>query len=270
MYLIEFETLSGMAEFFLILGWMIFLLNLYGVSRRLEPACIKTEHLHFVVKGSRPSYRESLRQAVRIEGESDVILASRLNLLVARRLVHIQWLLCPPALYHQRVPVWENFFLWFIGISERWPQFHRYHFTNWKRSLRRGIGVCGDKSMTLVQLLERNGINAVILSNAQHVIVGAELGDDYICFDPDYGVEFSVRPHEILANWTDISQRYDQAGADRNNIMDLADIYTLPFTTWRGVAHFATNRFRAEALFYLLKWVFPALLICGSLLLLSL
>jgi hypothetical protein len=51
------------------------------------------------------------------------------------------------------------------------PEYERYHFSNPYNSIERGIGICGDASILMSQMLEKNGIEADILTFPGHVVV---------------------------------------------------------------------------------------------------
>src|SRR5690606_25937644 len=96
------------------------------------------------------SYEESM---LRIEGlrkmQDKDAAVKRAVRVVNGALVHPDWYRVDPVEYRQLVPVWENFFLYFLGKFSGLPQFERYHFANFRRSIERGIGMCGDASMVL-------------------------------------------------------------------------------------------------------------------------
>jgi hypothetical protein len=70
----------------------------------------------------------------------------------------------PAEQFNQLIPIWENYFIYFMGVFSGIPEYERYHFANYQRSLERGIGLCGDASMVISQLLDKQNISNKILT----------------------------------------------------------------------------------------------------------
>jgi hypothetical protein len=97
------------------------------------------------------SYEETLDNTQRKEGESDKEYSDRIRRVIAQGLAHIHWKKYQNTKFNQLIPIWENYFLYFMGKFSGIPEFERYHFSDYKKSLKRGIGICGDASMVMSQ-----------------------------------------------------------------------------------------------------------------------
>jgi hypothetical protein len=146
----------------------------------------------------------------------------------------------------------------FSGI----PEYKRYHFANYRRSLERGIGICGDASMIMSQLLNQQNIANKILTFPGHVVVAASFdnGQQYI-LDADYGVIIPYSLNEFATSSTDIAKLYSEAGYPRRDFLLFQKIYSQDYNVWDGVEHFITKKYYFEKISYWLKWPVPILMI---------
>ena len=179
----------------LVIGLVLMSINLYGLTQPIrKPGLGVTdqEQLRFV-PSEVWSYEQSMAAIEKLDTSLPVNdLVGEANAVVNQSLVHVEWLKVNPVEYRQLVPIWENYFVWAVGKFSGLPQFERYHFANYKRSIRRGIGICGDASMILSSILDNQGIENRIVSFGGHVIVEYldEGGNSYLV-DPDFGVELN-------------------------------------------------------------------------------
>ena len=146
----------------------------------------------------------------------------------------------------------------YSGISE----FERYHFADYKRSLRRGIGICGDAAMVLSQVLSKNGINNKILTYPGHVIVSANFTPtNNIIFDPDFGVSIPYSKEKTLGHSQKIAEIYTENGYTKADERFFTRLYKQNYEEWDGVQHFITNKYYFEKIAYALKWPLPIFMI---------
>lgn len=242
----------------LITGAIFTLINIYGLSKDIRPKSYVDSDLRFIQHNVLP-FEEALQEVQKNEKETDLAYAKRLVKTINASLVHIKWLASDPEKYNQRVPIWENYFLYFLGVFSDIPEFQRYHFSNYQRSIKRGIGICGDASMIMSQLLSKNGIDNRIVSYPGHVVVSIPKYND-ITFDPDFGI-YIPHSHQFLTQSPTIAKPYyQQAGYSKQDIKDLIDIYTDNFHEWHGVKHFITKKYYLEKVVYWLKWPLPLVL----------
>jgi hypothetical protein len=173
-------------------------INIYGLFRTMRNPAIYSEEktLHNRINDITIKYPEIKEMLKRKEHESNIDFAVRINKVVNDGFIHY-WKAEGIDKYHLRVPVWENWLLYLASyISPKKYKF--YEFSNYKKNLERGVGLCSTHSTIVKGVLLDNGIKAELLDvGGHHVVVRAELNDTatYI-LDPDFGV---VVPNDTLA-----------------------------------------------------------------------
>ena len=131
--------LKACLPIFALVGVLLLCVNIYGEFQSLTPNGVLAVDLRFP-QDKTLTFEESLDAIVRENGESEEAYVRRLNGVVAKSLAHIHWNEYEDIdTYYQRVPVWENFILYFMSIVTDMPEYKKYHFGNYKRSLERGI-----------------------------------------------------------------------------------------------------------------------------------
>lgn len=241
----------------LVCGTLLLLINIYGFTQQLAPSSITTDNLRFKendVTMTKSSFFENLPRKT---GESDKEFAERLTHAIAATIAHIHWLDYPPAQFNQRVPIWENYILYFMGAFSGIPEYERYHFANPEKSIERGIGICGDTSMILSQFLQREGIENKILTFPGHVIVEADFGTHKQLLDADYGVALAQGMNFYRDNPDEFIRSYRAAGFINDAEEYLAQGIQQSVTYWNGTQHFITKKFYFEKIAYWLKWIMP-------------
>lgn len=238
-------------------GSVLLLINIYGLTQDLAPASITVDHLRFKEKDvtmSRSSFFENLPRKT---GESDSEFAERLTYAIAATIAHIHWLDYPPAQFNQRVPIWENYILYFMGRFSGIPEYERYHFASPEKSIERGIGICGDTSMILSQLLAREGIANKIITIPGHVMVEADFGHYKRLLDADFGIALNRDVDFYRVNPAVLIEEFNQAGFIYDAESFIARSIQESVIYWDGVSHFITKKFYFEKLSYFFKWFVP-------------
>lgn len=247
-------------------------INLYGLTQPIRKPGLgvdDTEQLRFVPDDVW-SYQQSLDAIERLNGiEDPQAYAEAANRVVNRALVHVDWNRVDPVAYRQRIPIWENYFLYLLGEFSGLPQFERYHYADYRRNLQRGIGICGDASTILSSLLDRRGIDNAILSYPGHVIVEYDAGTDGPrLLDPDFGVILGTTVTALSEDPEGVKPQYLNAGYSASEIDYLFDNYQQDYRRFDDTYHFMSKRYVFERVSYIAKWALPALLILGALFLL--
>jgi len=204
-----------------------------------------------------PEIKEMLK---RKDNESDKDFAIRINKVVNDGFIHY-WKAEGIDKYHLRVPVWENYLLYLASYINP-EKYKQYEFSNYKKNLERGVGLCSTHSTIVRGVLLDNGIKAELLDvGGHHVVVRAELNDTttYI-LDPDFGI---VVPYDTLA----LTANPELARAPYSN---MASLYYPeakdPYTTDKMVDIFGKHKhlYSVENWFenfsYLAIWIIPFLL----------
>lgn len=250
------------------IGVSLLAINLYGLTQPIrKPGLGVVDHAQLRFIPERVwSYEESLDA---IDGLDNSLatnaLVSKANRLVNQSLVHVDWPAVDSREYRQLIPIWENYFLWAIGKFSGLPQFERYHYANYKRNIRRGIGICGDASTVLSSVLDTHQIENRIVSFAGHVIV--EYKDEHgnwRLVDPDFGVEMQGNLEQLVQNPESFRQYYLEAGYSSAEVDYLFDSYNSNFAIFDDTFHFMTKRYIFEEVSYVLKWLLPILLLLVS------
>lgn len=249
----------------LVLGLILLGLNLYGLTQPLrKPGLgVTDQELLRFVPGEVWDYETSLSAIDALaSAEGDRPLAEQANDVVHQSLVHVKWTDVDPVAYRQLVPPWENVFLWAVGRFSGLPQFERYHYADYRRSIERGIGICGDASIVLSTVLERYSVDSDIVSFRGHVIVEYEnpQGQKRL-LDPDFGVVINRSLDELKADPELVRPIYLEAGYGAQEVDDLVSIYSKDHSIFDDTYGFMARRYLFEKTTYFLKWVLPPLLI---------
>lgn len=246
----------------LAIGTALLCINLYGFTQELRPEGLTPEVLRFKGEDVSLSAIDFEVQAERKPDEPDDEYAKRLTMVIANGLAHLNWESYNPDLYHQRVPIWENYILYFMGVFTNIPEYERYHFVNTEKSIERGIGICGDASMILSQMLDKNHIENKIITIPGHVMVEAILDNKLILLDPDFGVILDHGIEYYKAHIEELISAYNKMGYFNNGELMIArNLIERSFEKWNGVNHFITKKYYFESISYFLKWFIPVLLL---------
>ncbi len=180
------------------IGVLLLSINISGLFKSMRNPEIYTEEqtLRNRVNDITIKYPEILEQLNRREGESNIDFAVRINKVVNDGFAHY-WKREGIDKYNLRVPVWENYLLYSASFVNP-KRYERYEFSNYKKNLERGAGLCSAHSIVVKGILMENGMKAELMDiGGRHVVVRAELNDTatYV-LDPDYGI---VVPHDTTA-----------------------------------------------------------------------
>ena len=250
-----FKIIGG--SFFL-LGVILLSVNIYGLFQNIRPETFPNQDLRFSNDTPIP-YKTALEEIQKKESESENEYLDRLSRVIAKSIAHIDWNQLESSAYNMHVPVWENYILFGMGLFSGIPEFEKYHFASHLRSLKRGVGVCGDASMVMSQILDIHGIPNQMLTFPGHVVVAVQNEQDEKVFDPDFGVALPFAPEDLKYHPQAVGNIYMNAGYTENDARIINSIYEENFTRWNGVKHFITKRYYFEKIAYALKWLIPFL-----------
>ena len=251
---------------FFFIGTLLLSVNLYGLTQSLKPEGLTPDVLRFGINDVSISHDDLKSRIKKKADETDEQFSRRITYDLAAGIAHLKWQNYDPDKYHQRVPVWENYILYIVGIITPIPEFERYHFTNPQKSIERGIGICGDASMTLSGLLDENKIENKIVTIPGHVMVEAYIDNKTLLLDADFGVVLD-NGIDYYTNATDeliggFQSQLGRAG-DGEGIV-AKGVKGGTFQHWDGTAHFVTKKYYFEKAAYLLKWLLPFILLAVS------
>jgi len=242
-------------------GVALSVLNLYGLAKPLRPNDLTAEHLRFGAMDIALTEDELLARLLIRENETPSAFSKRITLDIAKGIAHIHWARYESTKFHQLIPIWENWILYAMGLFSDIPEYKRYHFANLYKSIERGIGICGDASMIMSQVLDNNGIPSKIVTFPGHVVVSAQIDNQDFIFDPDFGVVIEYSLEQLNANPNLVSNAYSSVGHPISQDSFFINTYGQDYQVWSGVDHFITKKYYFEKFAYLIKWPFPLLLI---------
>jgi hypothetical protein len=175
--------------------------------------------------------------------------------------------------YNLRIPFYENYLL-FIASYLSPEEYLKYEFYDYRRAIERGVGLCSQQAIIVSEILLEKRIPSFIIGLSGHVVLRAQVDadrDEWWVLDPDYGVAV---PHdiEIIENNPKIIRSfYAQAGYKQKTIASLGKIYEKKegyvVRSEQGARGYRIKRYRAEHIFYLLKWIIPCVFIVTSIIL---
>jgi hypothetical protein len=244
---------------FFIIGLLLLGVNIFGLFKSLRNDALYSEVTPYKNDIS-ISLKDARKQWHRKEGETEKDFAMRMNMLVNHAMAHY-WKDEGINKYHLRVPVWENYILYFMGFIKP-VEYGKYEFRTYKKAIERGVGICSQPSIALKDLLNENGIAADLWDIAGHVVVRATFSDGsgYI-LDPDYGqyVPFDIpdierNPEIVRPYYADQNEVYAPHLKKHRTTDSLVELYGK-----EGNHIYYMDR-SFEKFSYIAKWVLPFLL----------
>ncbi|MBE8723250.1 hypothetical protein [Sphingobacterium pedocola] len=244
------------------IGIFLLLLNTVGLSKSMRNEELYT--LEHEIRNRKNDvvirYPDIKKQLVRQEGESEQDFSIRVNSLVHDGFSHY-WKKEGIDRFHMRVPAWENYLLYMASFVNP-KKYERYEFSDYKKNLERGVGLCSSHSTVVKGVLNDHGIKAELLDvGGRHVVVRAEYADrSAYVLDPDYGVytphdtaAITTNPELVRASYQDMADLYYEDAVDPYTTDFLVDIFGRPKHTYS-----VNNKF--EPISYVAIWVIPFLL----------
>jgi hypothetical protein len=268
-YIKNFYTLHRWVKYVawaaFLMGTILMLINIYGLFQPLRNPILGSEDpalLRFEPEEVW-TYERSMKEVEKLNALTPKTgLVSSANKVVQQSLVHVEWKKVDPGEYRQLIPVWENYYLYTLGLFSGLPQIERYHFSNYKKTFERGIGICGDASIALSSILDDHNIENRIISFPGHVIVEyLDAEGDSRLIDPDFGVELGASLAELTTDTDGIHQRYLDAGYSTREVSYLLENYQKNYAIFENTYDFMAKRYIFERASYILKWLFPLILL---------
>jgi hypothetical protein len=145
-------------------GLALLTINIFGLFKSLRNPDLYTEKNSGRLNDVTIKLEDAKKEIVRKTGESDKVFAIRINEVVSKSMMH-DWKKEAASKYNMRVPVWENYVLYFVNSFKK---DNRYEFINYKKGLERGVGLCSSHSIVVKGILLDNGIDAQLWDIAAH------------------------------------------------------------------------------------------------------
>ncbi len=250
------RILAGILFF---LGVILICLNIAGLFKSLRNDDLINEKTPYKDDIS-ISLADARAQWHRKDGETDQDFALRMSDLINHAMAHY-WKDEGIEKYHLRVPLWENYILYFMGFIKP-AEYRKYEFRTYKKIIERGVGICSQPSIALKDLLNENGIEADLWDIAGHVVVRTTFNDGsaYI-LDPDYGQyapfdipEIENDPELVRPYYEDQNDVYAPHLKEHRTTDSLVELYGKEGNN----IYYMDRSF--ERFSYLAKWILPLLL----------
>lgn len=244
----------------IIVSVAVLMLNLYGQFKSLRFSDFDSvPESQFRFGRKLPlSYREAkAKLKALMEVEDPLDYAQRATKLVSECLAHLEWYELDPLRSYQTVPIWENPILYILGRYSRLPYYQRYNFTDYRKTLERGFGICGDASTVLSQLLDKKSIKHQIVAFDEHVLVEAEIESKLYMLDPDFGLATNHSVEELSRQPGLTASYYRNAGFTDADGKVINIIMARPSYRYKSVYNFVPKRYLLERVSYWLFWTGP-------------
>jgi uncharacterized membrane protein len=213
-------TMKGVVRISASLGAVLLIFNTTGAftslrSFELQPPLVSEIARISSGPGDLIMPLEEARESIyRRQSESVEEFADRLTQVVSDATAHI-WGEPVRTRFNLRVPIWENYILWLAG--EVSPRYRLYTFADPRKALERGVGLCSQVSLILVNLLREEGIDARIVQLDGHTLATAQVTPGkWHMLDADYGVVIPNSLAEIEQDPEMIRPFYSAALAQLN------------------------------------------------------
>ena len=203
---------------------------------------------------------EQLLEIVSKRDSSDEDFILKVNRAVNQGMAHY-WRKEGIDKYYLRIPVYENYLLFCASFI--YPRFfERYQFCDYKKAIKRGVGLCSQHAIIVSEILEENDIDTKVIDLGSHVVLSAQvnkLKDVWYVLDPDIGVVIKHSLEEIEENPELIRGFYKC-----KEYLDLdwyVNIYKKEGNlVWDSAYEYLKELFFIEYLSYIGKWIIPFLL----------
>jgi hypothetical protein len=265
----------GLCALAIALGLALLALNLYGLFRDWS----KPEGA--LTFSPPPDQKHLLTDSLERESvESESEYFERLTLSIHYRMAH-GWSADEP------VPLEENYILNLMQYRIFRPPslkdlqlYDHYEFYETDHALERRYGLCSQYAFAVYDMLDEQGIPALIAALDGHVVTVARSGtESETILDADYGVVMQHSIKEIEADPHMVRPYYEHAWANRKVALPfettasydgeevgaiLSHIYASPNDVMPITNYYGPTPRRLERLAYIAKWALPAALLIGG------
>ncbi len=168
--------------------------------------------------------------------------------------------------YNLRIPWSENFILASLGLAiPDW--FGKWEIFDYRKAVERGVGLCSQQSIIILQVLADKGIPAKMLGLSNHRIITAEVepGQWWI-LDPDFGVVIESDLATVELDSNIVRDAYREAGHSKKDVDNMVRMFELKGKRVEPLSVFYKERYYLEPLTYILIWLIPLGLLLPKLL----
>ncbi len=255
------------AMVFFCTGLFLIGLNLFGLFISIRNEDIYNEDETYF-KDDITLTENQFWQELKKRDKSDEAFSIRVNTAINQGIAHY-WKDEGIDKYNIRIPIYENYILYIASYLIP-SKFRKFEYSNNKKAIERGIGLCSQHAILLSDILERNGINTKIINLPVHVVVLVQVNKDnniWWIIDPDFGLIIRNDIKDVINDPEIIINNYENKRFNLLDIDALAEAYgkvknddiyedSYEYIGWK--------RYYTEKLAYVLKWIFPLFLIVMS------
>lgn len=243
-------------------GILLLAINIFGLFKTLRNPAIYDEEktLRNRIGDITIPYPEIKADFIRNKSETTKEYVVRMNKVVNDGFAHY-WKRQGIAKYHLRVPIWENYLLYAASYVD--PSVYRmYEFTDYKKDLERGVGLCSTHCIVLKGVLASHGIEGQLWDIAGHVVLRTQVADhEWWLLDPDFGIVVPYDTAAVQANpeivrpyYKDMAKLYYPDAVDPYTVDHVVKLYGR-----EGNHVYAVNNW-FEPFSYWAKWIIPLVL----------
>ncbi|MCD6460972.1 hypothetical protein J7L67_09955 [bacterium] len=246
---------------------ILLFINCLGLFKSLRNPAIYTETNLLFKNDITLNLKTVKKEILKKPNETKQQYAVRLNEVIQHGIAHIFWDDEDVNKYYLKIPIWENYILFALSYSPFFDDCKRYHFSGYKKSIERGVGVCGDVALILSAILEENNIDTHIIAYDDHVITEVNIDKDnntWWLFDPDFGVIIKHSLAELKKNPQLAKPFYIKKGYSEQRGDLLVSIYKTKPDVYDNVYSFGPTKAIVEQYSYYIIWIFPFILLILS------
>ncbi len=245
-------------------------LNFFGLTQSLENPELHADTSSAFVRDKTLSYAQFLHEYERWPEESVKSYVPRLSRLVNQSISHLWHTKAARQIYHAHVPAWENYWLFLLGMKDS-ERFAEYEFIDWHKAIERGIGLCSQHAFVVIAILSEQGIPARLVNLTGHVLVEVQVDKlQWWVVDADFGVviPYDLRaversPRVVRQHYADAVLQCRPSFPACTQMDSLVNYFSSTHDNRRSQvgASFYPRAYWLEKSLYLLKWLFPLLLL---------
>ncbi len=262
-------------------GMALLALNIYGLFVPLGNTDIYSEQ-HTLYENDVDKNAQSLLNEVvneqKITSREEYI--KKVVLAVNKNIAHYWWNE-GRVKYNLTIPIYKNYILWFKQFTDS-RHYKFYEFCNYKRALKRKVGLCSQHAISVCGILEAKNIPSKIIALSGHVVAMVEVKTDkYWILDADYDVIIPYSIDEIEQNPSIIIPYYkgkmlysnyalhkNEKGENKNTFVNaisldkMEDIFGAKGNfVINSVKEYCGDRYFLEEMSFYMIWIFALILI---------
>lgn len=232
-----------------IVGVCLLGLNLAGFFIPLESNHVDKSHTQIAKNVNR---KTQINKLLKLNSEDTETFVNQTNQLVNQSMISV------PVEHYGPVPLWENYILYLLRFIKP-STYANYEYCSYRKAIERGVGQCGQQSMTVVDYLQRHGFDTAFLELPAHSMAAVRLkGDSWYALDPTIGESFPITiPDQLIST----NRRNGDGSIEIDpDVLEIFPAGPIKRITVGGANARYPRACIIEQLSYLLKWILPIFL----------